>query len=108
MNLFTLHPHRQGVTYGEHGRFATGIAWRLMKSVIAFGVHAVFPCVSIRRELDLESTAAFLGERNRWIESAGANVGGNRDRGRPPGRRNTASGILDSNPPPDPDRKSVV
>ena len=73
MNPFTRHPRRQGVTYGEHWRFAMGIAWRLSKSLVAFGVHAVLPFVSIPRELDLESTAAFLLEQNQWIESAAAN-----------------------------------
>lgn len=73
MNPFTRHPRRQGVTYAEHWRFAALIACRLMKSVAVFGVHAVLPFVSIPRELDLESTAAFLLGCNRWIESAAAN-----------------------------------
>ena len=72
-NPFTLHPQRQGVTYREHWHFAMGIACRLLKSVVVFGVHALFPFVSIPRVLDLESTAAFLLERNRWIESAAEN-----------------------------------
>ena len=75
MNPFTRHPQQQGVTYGEHRRFATGIARRLLKSAFAFGVHAVLPFVSIPRELDLAATADFLEERNRWIASAAANGG---------------------------------
>ena len=75
MNPFTRHPRQQGVTYDEHLRFAMGIAWRLLRSVLVFGLHAVFPFVSLPRELDLESTAAFLEESNRWIESAAANGG---------------------------------
>ena len=73
MNPFTRHPQQQGVTYGGHWRFAMGIACRLLMSVAAFGMHALLPWVSIPRELDLESTAAFLLERNRWIENAAAN-----------------------------------
>jgi len=73
MNPFTRHPRQQGVTYGTHWCFAMGIAWRLLKSVAAFTVHAMLPFVSIAREFDLEATAAFLGERNYWIENAAAN-----------------------------------
>ena len=101
MNPFTRHPQSQGITYGEHRRFAMGIACRLLKSAIAFGVHAVFPFVSITRELDLESTAGFLGERNHWIESAGANGGRNRDSGRSRDGRNAGIGLFDSDLPPD-------
>ena len=93
MNPFTRHPRRQGVTYAEHGRFAMGIALRLSKSVVAFALHALFPFVSISRELDLEKTAAFLRERNRWIESAAANPGGNPESVQPPCGRSTGNSI---------------
>lgn len=69
MNPFTNHPHRQGISYVEHWWFAMGIAFRLLKSVVAFALHAVVPFFPIARRLDLEATAAFLAERNRWIES---------------------------------------
>ena len=70
MNSFTAHPHRQGVTYFEHWRFAIGIACRLLASVVAFAAHAILPSISIKPDLDLEATAAYLAERNRWIETA--------------------------------------
>ena len=70
MNAFTAHPHHQGVTYFEHWRFAMGIACRLMMSVLAFAAHATLPSISIKPRFDLEATAAFLTERNRWIETA--------------------------------------
>lgn len=70
MNPLTAHPHRQGVTYFEHWGFAMGIACRLLMSVVAFALHAVLPFISIKADLDLESTAAYLAERNRWIETA--------------------------------------
>jgi len=70
MNPFTAHPHRQGVTYFEHWHFAMGISFRLLMSVLAFAVHALLPSISIKPRLDLEATAAFLTERNRWIETA--------------------------------------
>ncbi len=69
MNPFTSHPYHQGVTYFEHWCFAIGIAWRLLASVVAFAVHAVLPFISIEPAFDLESTAAYLAERNAWIES---------------------------------------
>ena len=70
MNIFTDHPHQQGVSYSEHWQFAMGIAWRLFCSVVAFAFHAMFPAISIERRFDLEATSAFLLERNRFIESA--------------------------------------
>ena len=70
MNPFTTHPQQQGITYYEHWCFAMGIAYRLLSSVVAFVVHAVFPFSSIEHRLDLESTAAFIKERNEWIEAA--------------------------------------
>jgi hypothetical protein len=70
MNLFTAHPHQQGISYVEHWRFAMGIAWRLLISVAAFAMHAILPFISIGPRLDLEATAAFLSERNRWIQTA--------------------------------------
>jgi hypothetical protein len=70
MNPMTDHPHQQGVTYFEHWSFAMGIAWRLLTSVFAFVLHALLPFITIEPRLDLEATAAFLTERNRWIETA--------------------------------------
>ncbi|MEA3411155.1 MAG: DUF6356 family protein [Pseudomonadota bacterium] len=70
MNPFTNHPRQQGVTYFEHWRFAMGIACRLVTSVAAFAVHALLPFIPIEPRRDLESTAAWLTERNRWIETA--------------------------------------
>ncbi len=69
MNIFTEHTQQQGVTYIEHLYFALGIAMRLLSSVIAFILHAVFPFIEIGRELDLEATTAFLEERNEWISA---------------------------------------
>jgi hypothetical protein len=73
MNLFTEHTHKQGLTYIEHWCFAMGIAWRLMNSMAAFTVHAIFPFISIARKLDFEATIAFIHERNEWIAYAREN-----------------------------------
>ena len=70
MNPFTAHPHEQGISYFEHLEFALGIAMRLLNTVIAFALHAIFPFIDISRELDLEATTDFLNEQNDWIESA--------------------------------------
>ncbi|MDX5151211.1 MAG: DUF6356 family protein [Acidiferrobacterales bacterium] len=69
MNIFTAHTEAQGITYIEHLVFALRIAARLSRSVIAFTLHAIFPFIGIRKEHDLEATAAFLLEQNDWIES---------------------------------------
>ena len=78
MTIFTEHPHVQGVTYFEHWTFAIGIAWRLFRSVLAFSLHGLLPFITIDRQLDLESSSAFLLERNAFIEAAAANARGSR------------------------------
>ncbi len=70
MNPFTTHPQQQGITYLEHWCFAMGTAYRLLNSVVAFAVHALFPFISIEPELDLEATAAYIQDRNECIETA--------------------------------------
>ena len=47
MNPFTKHTQQQGITYFKHWYFAMGIAWRLLNSVFAFAVHAIFPFIDI-------------------------------------------------------------
>ena len=68
MNIFVAHPQEQGVTYREHLIFAMGVASRLLRSALAFALHAVFPFIGIDRSLDLTATSRFLQERNEWIE----------------------------------------
>lgn len=72
MIVFTQHPHAQGLTYLEHWDFAMGIAWRLLRSVAAFAIHALLPCIRIETQLDLEAASAFLLERNAFVEAAAA------------------------------------
>jgi hypothetical protein len=72
MTIFTEHPHDQGITYFEHWGFAMGIAWRLLRSVLAFAIHALMPWITIERKFDLEATSAFLLERNDFIETEAA------------------------------------
>lgn len=74
MTMLTDHPHAQGVTYFEHWGFAFGIAWRLLRSVVAFALHALLPFIPIDRQFDLEATSAFLLERNDFIEAAAASA----------------------------------
>ena len=72
MTILTQHPNDQGISYFEHWAFAMGIAWRLLRSVMAFAVHAVLPFISIERQLDLEATSIYLLQRNDFIEAAAA------------------------------------
>lgn len=78
MNIFTQHTRKQGVTYLEHWVFAMSIAKRLLDSVIAFTLHAIFPFIDIDKKLDLEATAQFIQEKNDWIEGM-KQSGSNRD-----------------------------
>ena len=68
MNIFTQHPHQQGISYIEHMMFALNIAFRLLNSVIAFALHGIFPFIDISKELDLEETVKFINNQNDWIE----------------------------------------
>ena len=68
MNIFTEHPHKQGISYFEHMVFALNIAIRLLGSVIAFTLHGLFPFFDINKSLDLEETARFINQQNNWIE----------------------------------------
>jgi len=68
MNIFTYHTYEQGITYVQHWVFAMRIAKRLLRSVIAFTLHAIFPFININKELDLEATARFINMQNNWIE----------------------------------------
>lgn len=76
MNPFINHPRKQGITYLEHWYFAMGIACRLLTSVFAFVLHAILPFIPIEPRLDLEATAGYLQERNRWIENARHTING--------------------------------
>lgn len=79
MKLFTEHPVDQGFTYFSHYVFAAGIALRLLRSALAFVLHAVFPFVPIAPELDLEATSAYVLERNRFVEQSAQAASGDRD-----------------------------
>ena len=72
MNPFTQHPNEQGIGYFEHMNFAIGIAFRLLRSALAFVIHATLPFITIEKRFDLEATSAFLLERNRYIETTAA------------------------------------
>jgi hypothetical protein len=74
MNPFIAHPRQQGIGYVEHCHFAMSIACRLFTTTVAFAVHALVPFIGIKPRLDLESTAAYLAEQNRWIEGSRSRV----------------------------------
>jgi hypothetical protein len=68
MTLFTEHPGAQGLGYVTHLAFAAGIALRLLRTALAFAVHAIFPFLSIEPRLDLEATSSYLLARNQHVE----------------------------------------
>ena len=68
MNPFTDHTRAQGLTYMQHWCFAMSVAWRLLSSVIAFSLHAMFPFLHIARRLDFEATIDFIHGKNTWLE----------------------------------------
>ena len=70
MTIFDRHPNEQELSYVEHLDFAMGIAWRLLRSVVAFTIHALLPWTTIEKQLDLEATSDFVLERNDFIEAA--------------------------------------
>ena len=70
MTPLTDHPCAQGLTYGTHFAFAAGIAFCLLRSAVAFAIHAILPFVSIEPRLDLEATSAYLLARNRFVEQS--------------------------------------
>jgi hypothetical protein len=72
MTIFTQHPHDQGVSYFEHRGFAMGIRWPLLRSVMAFAIHALLPCIKIDKHLDFEATSTYLLQRNSFIEATAA------------------------------------
>jgi hypothetical protein len=70
MNPLTIHPRQQGVSYFEHWLFAMNIAYCLLTRALSFAVHAMLPFIPIEPRQDLEATAAYLLDRNQWIETA--------------------------------------
>ena len=66
--LFTAHPTSSGKTYLGHAWFAARISARLAKSSICFIIHAVLPFINIPYNLNLESTALYLFEKNNELE----------------------------------------
>ncbi len=76
--VLTRHPKAQGLTYLQHWRFAMRICWRLLRSALAFAIHAQLTFVTIDRGLDLEATAAFLLRCNQEVEDYAATAPQNR------------------------------
>lgn len=100
MTLLTDHPYAQGFTDGTHFAVAAGIAFRLLRSAVAFAIHAILPFVSIEPRLDLEATSAYLLARNRFVEQSALTNAIGKDAQEYWGRtevRNTGVGIPGSN-----------
>tara|TARA_Y100000034_G_scaffold49192_1_gene60817 strand:+ start:1063 stop:1275 length:213 start_codon:yes stop_codon:yes gene_type:complete len=66
--LFTSHLTEKKKNYLQHAWFALKVSVRLSLSSTFFFVHALFPFVKIPYDLNLESTALYLFERNNELE----------------------------------------
>ena len=42
-NPFTVHPHANGETYGQHFGIAFGVGWQLVVAALAAFTHALMP-----------------------------------------------------------------
>ena len=67
-NSFTKHAAEKNKSYLGHAWFALKIGLRLSLSSTCFFVHAVFPFIGIPYNLNLESTALYLFEKNNELE----------------------------------------
>jgi hypothetical protein len=63
------HLKEKRVSYLQHLLFAGRVALRLSLSSFFFTIHAVFPFVKIPYDLNLESMALYLFERNNDLEN---------------------------------------
>ena len=68
LKMFTNHPALSNKTYLEHGFFAAKISARLWLSSVCFFLHACLPFIKIPYDLNLESTALYLFEKNNELE----------------------------------------
>ena len=68
LKMFTNHPAEKKKGYLEHLWCALKISTRLVFSSILFFIHAFFPFIEIPYNLNLESMALYLFERNNEFE----------------------------------------
>lgn len=66
--LFTEHPAEKNKSYLDHAIFALKIGFHLSLSSTCFVVHAVFPFIKMPHNLNLESMAMYLFEKNNELE----------------------------------------
>ena len=62
--LFIEHPNENGKTWGQHAKFAIGIACKMMKSSSFFLLHGLMPFMPIPTFYNLESMSEYLLEKN--------------------------------------------
>lgn len=63
-NMFVEHPNENGKTWGQHAKFAVGIACKMMNSSCFFLLHGLMPFIPIPTFYNLESMSAYLLEKN--------------------------------------------
>jgi len=66
--IFTAHPATKGKSYLGHAWFALKISTRLTFSSTFLFIHALFPFIKIPYNLNLESMALYLFEKNNELE----------------------------------------
>ena len=62
------HLKERRLSYSNHLIFAMRVGWKLSLASTAFFVHAFFPFIKIPYDLNLESMALYLFERNNELE----------------------------------------
>jgi len=63
------HLEKKKVGYLQHFLFALGVAYKLSLSSLFFTIHAILPFIPIPYNLNLESMALYLFERNNDLEN---------------------------------------
>ena len=66
--MFTSHPAKKNKSYLSHAYFALKIGLHLYISSICFIIHSIFPFIEIPYNLNLESMALYLFEKNNELE----------------------------------------
>ena len=66
--IFTAHPATKNKGYFDHAWLALKVSMRLSLSSTYFLIHALLPFIKIPYNLNLESTALYLFERNNELE----------------------------------------
>jgi hypothetical protein len=62
------HLKKKKLSYLKHFIFAMRVSWKLSLASTAFFIHALLPFIKIPYDLNLESMALYLFEKNNELE----------------------------------------